>query len=138
MAKEGVSINLNYSELRKFLVELYKEAINSYADLAESVVDEKIQNLIQKKHIGDASSVQFNLVDDVAEKANKQKEMGISSSWARSESISSFGPISLPSYNTNLNNLTGTVEINSNSTSYFPYVVSGDTIMFSGGSSTAN
>ncbi len=138
MPSENLKINIHYSELRKFLIDLYKEAINSYADLAESIVDDKMRTLIEKKHIGDAASVEFNVMDDASEKYKKQKDSGISGSWASFDSTYSFSGFSLPSYNNYLQNLTGTVEISGNSSSNLPYVVSGDTIMFSGGSNSAN
>jgi hypothetical protein len=139
MAAENIGINIHYSELRKFLIDIYKEAINSYADLAESIVDQKIQLLIEKKHLSNASSVKFSVLDDNGEKAQKHQAAGVSSSWASvNSSISSFGSYALPSYNGYLQSLTGTVEISGNSSSNFPYVVSGDTIMFSGGSNPAN
>lgn len=139
MSTETIGIDIHYSELRNFLVDLYKEAVNSYVDLAESIVDQKMQLLIQKKHISNANSVQFNITDDNIDKAKKNKEEGISSSWATiGGSISSFGGYTLPSYNNYMTNLTGFIEISSNNSSNATYTVSGDTIMFSGGSNSAN
>jgi hypothetical protein len=137
--KENISINIHYMDLKKFMIELYKEAVNSYVDLAESVVEEKMHLLIEKNQLASVKSVKFNIVNEEAEKAMKNKDSGIVNSWATiNESISVFNQNMssqiLPSYNNYLENLTGTVEITGTSASNSIYTVSGDTIMFSGSS----
>lgn len=56
-----VTIKLNYNDLRSLLIDVYKSAVNSYEELADFVVDQKLSDYISDNYKKNIGNIDFSL-----------------------------------------------------------------------------
>ena len=57
----SINIKIGYNELRNLLLEVYRSAVNSYIDLAEYVVDQKLSDLVSSNLEKNVHTIDFSL-----------------------------------------------------------------------------
>ncbi len=66
----NLKISLQYHEIRELLISVYKSGVGSYEDLADIVVDNKLDEIISGKYITSLNSITFELSNKEPQKVD--------------------------------------------------------------------
>jgi hypothetical protein len=65
-----LQIKISYDELRVILIDVYKQAVGSYEDLAEVKINEILNDVVSKKYMSKIDCVNFEINKEKKENTN--------------------------------------------------------------------